>query len=777
MPRKLRKPSAITLNALIVVLAVATPLAGMRNARARTNSDGGATQAPSASSAPVAIGKVRKVVHPEHAVSTVDERAVKHASPAKNAVGLLRNIPGFNVVAQGPGNLTPTDTIFTLNGFTSDQLGTTFDGVPVINLGRGGFYGQGDDHAITPLTIGQISNIKVFSGSNTPAQNSVDSLGGTVEFVPKMPSKEFGIDLTGEYSSYQGGGNVDSLGVALNSGSIQKLNGFRSLVSFQHIRDKSFQEHAHAIVNSSYAALLQPFNSGLSKLSLILTNNSETGTFPDMVPQPLLDKYGANWTWPTDVATNMNSTRSTNVIVGLNTFLNNYMQTDFKFFVNDNRNDRTAYANPAYNNVYQGYGLPTYLKSCSALDGYGSNYDTYNSTAAQNLFGSCEAGTAYQRYVDDYTGVGGKGELSLLLPHNTVTAGGMLEHFHDTSREFWYGSFPVPTTIGYNNAWYEQDNVFYVDGFIQDDIAFAGNAAHLYPGVKLVRDRVGATDTQGYYYGYAGNVAKTYTFTEPSLGFRYDLSKALELYVNYGRTQKAPNVSALYSLIGYGPVAQPVTVNPEYVNSLDAGIRYASDWGKVKLAVFQRQFSDIFSYYYNDQTGQTFEYNAGSARYRGFTVSLEKEVLDGLGVFANYGYTQAIYTTNFTGNNGTVTSGQDRPNVPKYTANLGAAYEHGPLYFSLSDHLVGSQYLAYSSGETSNTQLGTYQVWDALASYEWHPSGGVSGIKLEAFVDNLLNKQYNIYAYIHGSSTSTGNYQLSAPGAPRTIGLRVKVSF
>ena len=746
-------------------------------ARAGTDSDGATTQATASSTSSVAIGKVRKVVHPEHAVSTVSEHAVKHASPTKNAVGLLRRIPGFNVVSQGPGNLTPTDTIFTLNGFTSNQLGTTFDGVPVINLGRGGFYGQGDDHAITPLTIGQISNVKVFSGSNTPAQNSVDSLGGTIEFVPKMPSKKFGADLTGDYSSYSGGGNVDSIGAAVNTGSIKQLSGFRGLVSFQHTKDKSFQQHAHAIVNSSYVSLVQPFNSGLSRLSLILTNNSETGTFPDMVPQPLLDKYGSSWTWPTDVATNFNSTRASKIIIGLNTLLNNYMQTDFKFFVNDNRNDRTAYANPKYQNVYDGYGLPTYLKSCSALDGYGSNYNTYNSTVATNMFGSCQAGTAYQRYIDNYTGVGGKGELTLLLPHNTVTAGGMLEHFQDTSREFWYGSFPVPTTIGYNNAWYEKDNVFYVDGFLQDDIAFAGNAAHLYPGIKLVRDRVGATDTQGYYYGYAGNAAKTYTFTEPSLGFRYDLNKNWEIYANYGRTQKAPNVSAFYSLIGYTPVAQPVTVKPEYVNSLDAGVRYASDWGKAKLAVFQRQFNDIFSYHYNNQTGQTFEYNAGSARYRGFTVSLEKEVARGFSVFANYGYTQAIYTTNFTGNNGSVLSGQDRPDVPRYTANLGAAYEHGAYYLSLADHLVGPQYLAYSSGETSNTQIGAYQVWDLLGSYEWHPSGVISGVKLEAFVDNLLNKKYTIYAYIHGSSTSTGNYQLSAPGAPRAVGLRVRLSF
>lgn len=733
-----------------------------------------AAPASSTSGQPIQVRKVTKVVHPEKAVSTVSKHKVEHASPSSNMLSLLRDIPGFNVLSNSPTNLTASDNVFTLDGFTSNQVGATYFGVPIINLGRGGVYGQGDDHAITPLTLHQISTIKVYSGSNTPSENSVSSLGGTLNYVPKLPSKQSGVTVDLSGSGYKGHGNVAGFGVAANSGAVGWLDGFRGLASFHHTRDQSYQKNVHAILNSSYIALQQPYNNGLSKLTLIITNNEESGQFPDLLPQPLLDKFGYNYNYPRAVASNTNQTRATNVIIGNKSYLNPFAEYDFKFFLNDNRNDRTGYANPIYNNNYLGYRLPTYLKSSAALDGYGSNYNVYNAKLADQLFGSSLAGTQYQRYLDNYGAVGGKGSLSLLVPSNTIEIGGMVERFWDRSAEFWYGSYPVPMTIGYNDAWFEHDTVFRADGYIQDNASMMGGRLHFFPGVKYIRSRISAADSQGYYYGYAGSVGKTYNETEPSLGMTFAVTKSINVYANAGRTYKMPDTSAMYGLIGAGPIAPPVTVKPEYVNSLDSGIRFANDWGRVKLGVFVRQFKHIFSYFYNDTTGQTFEYNAGSASYKGFNIGFEKPFAHNFMAFLNYGYTNAKYTTNFTGNNGTVTDGMPRPDVPKYTANVGLEYANGPVFARVSDNVVGPQYLAYSSGVTSNTELPTYSLLNAQGAYTWHfHESMLRKLKLALFVDNILNKKHVTYGYINGSAGGTNNYQLSQPGAPLTIGLRV----
>ena len=586
-----------------------------------------------------------------------------------------------------------------------------------------------------------------------------------------------------------GGGDINTEGASIDSGSLQVLNGLRVHAAFHHIVEKNFEQNIRGTVNASYLSLVQPFDSDQSKLSLIVSNNTESGNPPDKVPQPLLDQFGRNWFWPTNIYAEWDKTRATNVILGLDSLVNDYTMADIRLFVSDNRNDRTAYGNPATANpskgggTYLGYRIPESIKSCSALTGYGANYDTYNDSAAQAMFGSCAAGSAFQRYLDDYKGVGGRADFTLMLPYNTVGFGGLVDEFHDTSQEYWYGSAPVPTTIGLNDAWYEEDTVQYLDGYLQDDVALWDKRVHLYPGVKLVRTHVGAMDAQGYYYGYAGQAGKSYAFTEPSIGGRYDFAPDWNAYVNWGRSEKAPNVSAFYSLIGSAPSPAPVTVKPEYVNSIDAGVRYAGDWGKASVAVFNRQFQDIFSYSYDSSTGVTNEYNAGSARYRGFTLKFEKHFGDGLGLYANYGMTHAVYTQGFTGDNGTVTAGQWRTDVPKYTANLGADWSAGPTYLRLTDHLVGSQYLAYESGETSPRQLGSYQVLSALGSYKWKPAGAAYGVKFELFIDNLLNRNYAIGANIHGAAadytnpTSASLYpeQQSAPGAPRTIGLRVRL--
>lgn len=779
--------------ALAASVMLAAPLAVMQVAHAGAAAVQAADPAAVTSNSPndpPGLETVHITANLERAVSTVDEQTVKHASPSSNVLQVLTTVPGFNVLTQGPANLSAGDNIFTLDGFSSNEVGTTYYGVPQINLGRGGFFGQGDDHAITPLTLGEVGGVKVYSGSNTPSENSIDSLGGTIEFLPKMPLKIFQAGVEADYSSYDGGGDVNTEGFSIDSGDLAGLNGLRVHAAFHHIVEKNFVQNIRGTVNATYLSLVQPFDSNQSQLSLIVSNNTESGNPPDKVPQPLLDRFGHNWFWPTNIYAEWEKTRATNVILGLKSLVNNYTLADVKVFVSDNRNDRTAHADPSTGSFYLGFRIPETLKSCGALDGYGSNYDTYDAAAAQSQFGSCSAGSAYQRYVDDYKGVGGRADFTLLLPYNTVGFGALIDDFHDTSREFWYGSAPVPTVIGLDNAWYEEDTVEYLDGYVQDDVALLNKRLHFYPGVKLVHTHVGAMDAQGYYYGYGGQAGKSYAFTEPSIGARYDFARDWEAYVNWGRSEKAPNVSAFYSLIGSQPTPLPVTVRPEYVNSIDAGIRYAGDWGKVSAAVFNRQFQDIFSYHYDSSTGITNEYNAGSARYRGFTLRFDKSFDDGLGVHATYGLTHAVYTKGFTGDNGTVTSGQWRTDVPKYTANLGVDWTMGPAYVRLTDHLVGSQYLAYESGETSPRQLGSYGVLNVLGSYDWQPEGEAYGVKVELFIDNLLNKNYNVAANIHGAASDYANYdntgkpytgaelypfQQSAVGAPRTIGLRVRL--
>ncbi|HDK03686.1 MAG TPA: hypothetical protein ENG84_07580, partial [Gammaproteobacteria bacterium] len=422
----------------------------------------------------IQVKKVVKKVPPEKAVATVNKIKVEHAGPSGNLLSILKNIPGFNVLSTGPGNLLTGDMAFTLNGFSSSQVGATFDGVPIINTFRGGIYGEGDDHAVTPITIGQISSVQVYSGANTPRQNSLNSLGGTINFSPNLPSNRAGVDVNLGGGAYVRNGDIFSGGIEANSGAIRSLGGFKALAKYGHADSNGFQRHVYAHLNSYYLAAAQPFNGGLSNLSLIVVHNDEKAYRPTTIPLALIERYGRDYQYPTDVARNTADSHSTHVVLGVKSLLNPIAVGGLKFFYNDTENDRTAYANPIYNNSYMGYRLPTYLKSASALDGYGSNFNVYNSTLAMQKFGSAHAGTQYQRYIDNYHNVGEKAHVSLLLPSNTVTIGSMILQAKDHSMESWYGSSPVPMTMGYNNAWLEHDGKDYWDGYVQDNMSLIG---------------------------------------------------------------------------------------------------------------------------------------------------------------------------------------------------------------------------------------------------------------------------------------------------------------
>ncbi|MGE0048214.1 MAG: TonB-dependent receptor plug domain-containing protein [Acidithiobacillus sp.] len=100
------------------------------------------------------IAGVKRIAPPEKAVTSVSKKTVDHASPAQNFQSVLKHVPGMNVISQGPGNLSATDNEFTYQGFTSSQMASNFDGIPIINTFRGGAGGTGDDHAYTPFDNG-----------------------------------------------------------------------------------------------------------------------------------------------------------------------------------------------------------------------------------------------------------------------------------------------------------------------------------------------------------------------------------------------------------------------------------------------------------------------------------------------------------------------------------------------------------------------------------------------------------------------------------------------
>lgn len=711
------------------------------------------------------------IVAPEEAVATVSNTAFQNESPSASVVSVLENIPGVNAESLGPMGFLVGDQAFTMDGFTSNEIGTTFDGVPDLNTFLGGLYGNSDQPAATPLAMGQVSGVKVYSGANTMSESSLDDLGGTISFEPALPTQNFHVDLTATGGKYSAGGSESQASVAVDSGAISSLSGLKVLAEFSHTLLHGPQQNVVGRLNSEYLAIVQPTESG--EVKLIAAVNTENSQPPTFLPQPLLYQHGYDYNFPMNVSYTNQAADNTFVDLTVKSQLNPYVIGEVKAFYVGAKNDRTAYGNPAYDNSYDGYSydLNVTLKSCSALNAYessssapGSYPELYDCAAATSQFGSAAAGTAYQRYDQDFHHSGGMGDLTILLPDNTVRVGAMGFVAQLLSEESWFGSYPPPIgTTGYNMAWLEHDGQTWYNAYLEDNIALLDDKLHIYPGVKWQSLDMFSNDDQGYFYDYSGSVEKTYNWLERSIGVNYAFTHALNAYVNYGRSTLPPNVSALYGNIGASQEPVPPTTQPEDVNNIDAGVRFKNPYYSWDVAFFNRDFQNIFSETYNDITGITLTYNAGKATFRGFTVGGAVQLPYNFSLSANGGYTSAKYTENFTNVNGvTIHDGDWRPDIPEETGNLRLDYSNGPWYGSLAEHYTGPEYVAnYFTGATTNFKLGGWGTMSLDGSYTWDTEHYVlQSVKLELHVDNVLDRHSIIYS---------PGYQINEPSSPNFL--------
>jgi len=734
------------------------------------------TPAPSA----IDIKLIKKIERAERGTGSVSKEAVRNTSPVQSFQSVLKTVPGFTVRNTNPGNLTAGDTTFTYQGFNSDQVGMEFDGVPIINAFRGGTNGQGSDHALSPVASGQFDSVVIYSGANSPSETGINALGGTINYLPKLPTPQFYATISGHGGSYVSNpeGGLDNGGISINSGALNST-GTELYGNFYHTNYQSYLKHVFSINNNAYLSALQPYDEGRSQFSFILINNAERAQQPETIPLALVQQYGSDFQYPLNISNNRTTTKSFTTIVGWRSIINQYVVARAKLFYTQDNNDRTAYSNAAYVGGFGGYPLPTSLKSYANPAPNGIPDNTYNPTA---LFGSSYNGTQYQRYIDNFNNIGVTPSLSFLLPHNTITVGGLYIHSQDHSAEYWYGAGNVPTTDGYNDAWDEHDLRNYADIYIQDHIRLLNNKLSITPGLKYYTVLTTSNDISGYYYNYAGTVKNRFNYSEPSFGVSYEALKNLDLYAHYGRVYKVPNISAYYSVIGNAPTPGLELVRPEYVDAIDTGVRY--DIGNIKttLAYFRRSFSNKFGYYYNNATGQTIQYNVGTALYQGATASIDAALTPQLSAYVNYDYTSAKYTSNYLANDGaSVYNGELVGGVPLYNLNFGVQYKKSGLTTKLTDSLVGPWHM--------NTDLGSpaalpavhpYNIVDLNIGYSWKTrSPYVRKWTLNAYVDNLFDTNYNPYEYqqIGGGPKGSPNYIEVETGAPVFIGLGLKLKL
>jgi outer membrane receptor protein involved in Fe transport len=676
--------------------------------------------------------------------STISKEQILNFSPgpAGNVQTLLNTEPSIYATAGGPNGM---NTNIKFRSFYDGEFGETVQGVPLNDIFNGGVVSQADNRNNVLITTRDLDNVDIYRGVNNPAVNTYNSLGGTINYTLRQPTDTFGGDIGVDGGSF----NTLNYHATVNTGD---LDGIRQTVSFERDSSSGWLSHSpdwndnlYYAGNADLGANTQVFAYGVY--------NKNVGDAPEDVPYNLIQEFGQDYQYPHSIHYQTNNDTNIMGIVGIKSQISDVFSVEDEAYIGDNNYVRNAYTNPADEEN------PYYLYNAPQDYAYWTSWIPYDGVAQ---FGSTAAGTAYQYYGYHGSVYGDNLKVTGDLPYNKVTAGGDFNVGELHSQEYWYGSYKMPKITGYNDAWNEHDTRQMWSAFIQDDIHFWDDRIHITPGVKYIEATSKDNDDVGFYYSPPGSLKNKDHFLSPTIGASIEPIDNFTIYGSYGKNVKFPDITSLYSELGYGGVVPPATVKPEYVQDYEAGARYKWDSLQVELNAYQEDFSDII-YSIQLPSGASFQENGGKEQYRGVEFQLTQDFGDigfgNLKSFLNASYNEAVCKSDFgyghsvSDTSGGCNTGQSLANVPNYLLSGGLTYDYSGWHADLTGQFVGKQHLedyytylpepAYDLAPGQPTHIKSYLLFN-LGVVKVIPleNSFANALRLGVHVDNIFNTRY-----------------------------------
>jgi iron complex outermembrane recepter protein len=727
--------------------------------------------------------------------STITAQEVRDlpSGPTLNLETMLQNQPSIFAYAEGP--LGVGTNIF-FRGFNSGQFSQLYDGVALDDVFNGGVTGAADTVNKVLLLPQNVDSVLIFRGINNPDVNSYNSLGGTVDFLPRLPTADPGGEVGARYGSF----NTYDVYATLNTGD---HDGVRQTLSYDHAESDGWIPNTKdRNTNLFYHGTWDGANN--DHIGLILVYNTNNGHTPFQMPVPLLQENGGYYQYPTSVAYENDKDSEYMAIIDAKFQIAKGIDFDQKFFAGDNNYLRTSFANPAdYESATQPYEL--FNQGTTSFFWKPSfGYVNGPSYVPANVFGSTVTGTDYHLYEYSTWGYGWQPTLTMALPHNDVTAGGNITVSRLHSAEYWYGSAPVPEVLGFNDAWDEHDERILGSVYIQDVIHLFNDRLHLTPGLKYIYAYTADHDDVGIFYPFAASPQIHDHLVSPTFGASYTPTDNSAVYLSFGKNFKLPDITALYdgvagnanqlangSFVAFSPTV--TKIQPEYVYDYEFGGRYQSRGFSAELDFYREDFFNTFIDASNPITFSTLVTNGGSSRYQGVELRLQDDIhLDRYGdilAFANYSYNQAFFTSTFhTDSVGAslddadalVTKGEEMGDVPEQLVSFGATWRYDGYRATLRGRYIGPQEtLDFDTGAPDGVKIEGYFLMDLAfdKTIELH-NGYAKTLKIGVDLNNVFNKYYYTYADTSTEENHFGTLtEFASPGAPRNVMGKIEVGF
>ncbi len=132
-------------------------------------------------------------------VSQISQVDIEILAPGTTALKALEKLPSVNFQSADPFGAYEWSERITVRGFDQSRLGFTLDGIPLGNQNYGNNNGLHSSRAISAENVG---TVRLTQGAGSLGTQATNNLGGTIEFVSRDPSEEFGVDANATYGNH-----------------------------------------------------------------------------------------------------------------------------------------------------------------------------------------------------------------------------------------------------------------------------------------------------------------------------------------------------------------------------------------------------------------------------------------------------------------------------------------------------------------------------------------------------------------------------------------------
>ncbi|MEL7044235.1 MAG: TonB-dependent receptor [Pseudomonadota bacterium] len=262
----------------------------------------------------------------------------------------------------------------------------------------------------------------------------------------------------------------------------------------------------------------------------------------------------------------------------------------------------------------------------------------------------------------------------------------------------------------------------------------------------------------------------------PRFNVLYALNDTTNVYATVSKGRRSDVIEVASTIDGEGQVVADVTEVPaEVVWNYEAGVKGSRAGGRLSYSasVFYQDYSD-FQVTLQDDAGNFFTANAGSATNIGVEADVRALLGDSWDIFANVAYIDAEIDDD--SSNGNLAGNRFRLQ-PEWTASTGLRYLQS-LSGSLA--LTGSLVYSYRSDvffEPENAPIAGLDIAEdayGLVNLRLGVENENQGWRVEAFATNLLDEEYLVDAGNTGGSFGNPTF---VAGPPRFYGLQFDYYF